>query len=159
MSADLVIDLGAKIPEVQNVSFQVTDRPYDQEPCVRLYCTQHRTAFTLQIRGLVPLTKKGGIKTPQPLIASASLSWNQLVQIADYVGAIRREMADAEAYNIYPAEVIRQGLESNADEFSENDRSALVTILAMVEGGAIKAARDVIDKASETVRFYTINPD
>ena len=93
MSADLSIELPAvNNGTTQNVSFQVTDQPYDQVPNLRLFCTMHQTAYCLQIRGLVPLSKKGGIKNPQPLIASASLSWDDLVQIADYVAAIKKEM-------------------------------------------------------------------
>jgi hypothetical protein len=95
MSADLSIQLpAANNGTTENVSFQVTDQPYDQVPNVRLFCTMHHTAYTLQIRGLVPLSKKGGIKKPQPLIASASLSWDDLCQIAAYVQAIKKEIIE-----------------------------------------------------------------
>lgn len=64
-----------------------------------------------------------------------------------------------EDYQIYPAEVIRQGLESNAREFNTDDCRDLSRILRFVDRGDFNAARDVIDKSSETVRFYTVKPD
>lgn len=88
MSEQLVLPKPAIHGTLERVEFSETKTQNDPEPCVRLYCTQHGSAFSLQIRGRVPLGK--GNK-PRNLIATAMLSWEELVQIAEYVRKIQAE--------------------------------------------------------------------
>lgn len=146
---------------LQGVTFSETREQNYKEPCFRLYCTMHHTAYAVQIRGRVPLNAKGGRKHDRNLIATANLSWADLEQIAEYVAAIRKEKADLvtdqEDYQIAPAEKIRQAIKNN--DMCHGDLSDLMAIAALVENGDLKGARQIIDKASENVHFFTIKPD
>ena len=150
---------------ISRVEFTETSEQNDKEPCVRLYSTMVHTAYNLQIRGTAPLGKnyRSNGNKPRNLIATISLDWESLVQIAAYVESEKKDRAkyvtEQEDYQIYPAEVIRQGLESNADEFNQVDKQAIASVLVQVELGNLKAAREIIDQGSETVHFYTIKPD
>lgn len=163
--SDLLIQKPDIHGHIKRVEFNETREQNDSVPCVRLYCTMAHEAYNLQIRGTTHIGDRHNTKGKKErnLIATISLSWADLVQIAAFVAKEKKDRAkyvtEQEDYQIYPPEVIRQGLESNAREFNTDDCSVLTRILTLVDRGDYKAAREVIDVSSETVRFYTIKPD
>lgn len=80
-----------------SVEFSESKEQHDPVPCVRLYCTMINTAYNLQIRGTVPINKGNKLtkgNKARNLIATASLSWDDLVKIADYVDQVRKGKAE-----------------------------------------------------------------
>jgi hypothetical protein len=74
-----------------DVEFMSTNEAYDSFPKLRAYCTQYPKQFKIQIRGCVPLyTDKVRFKREKDLvhrnlIASISLSAEEILQLAEYV--------------------------------------------------------------------------
>lgn len=84
---------------IRQVEFKELTEQQDKIPCLRLYATMTNTAFNLQIRATAPLGDRHISKAkPRHLIATIGLSWDDLVQIAEYVRTIQAEKV-AEHYD------------------------------------------------------------
>lgn len=73
--------------KLNHISFTETNQQYDQDPNLRLYCTQWPDTHNLQIRSRTKLTKglgKNDSKVERNLIATITLDLEDLKQIAEY---------------------------------------------------------------------------
>jgi hypothetical protein len=85
--SQLIIEKPTICSTVEQVHFMALKQQNDAVPCLRLYPTMGTTSFNLQIRGTLPLDTGGKRRElkPRNLVATVSVSWDDLVKIAQYV--------------------------------------------------------------------------